>query len=57
MTIHYVSNLLFWFILIAFFTWDTTKSSKKLKISEENLKAQAIDGSGFKTVLGTEVIS
>lgn len=36
----------------AFFEWSTTKKSKNLALSDENLKVRVTEGSGFKTVLG-----
>lgn len=49
------SVLLYKWQFKAFFTWNKNKCSHKIKLSENNLKAYSLDGSGFKTVLGTEV--
>lgn len=39
----------------AFFQWDRYKKSDKIKLLNEDLTFKALDGSGFKSVLGTFV--
>lgn len=41
--------------LLALFQWNDKKRSGKLALSDEELKCKAIDGSGFKSVLGNMV--
>lgn len=39
-------------ILLAMFSWDKEKSSKKLNSEEDGLSIKVKDGSGFKTSIG-----
>ena len=39
-------------LVLAMFSWDKDKSSKKLNIDDDSLTIKVKDGSGFKTSLG-----
>ncbi len=41
----------------AIFTWDAAKTSNKIKLDPECLKAKSTEGNGFKTTMGTEIFS
>lgn len=41
--------------LLAMFSWDKEKSSKKLSIEDDQLTVKVKDGSGFKTSMGDTV--
>lgn len=43
--------------ILAMFTWNPLKTSLKLALNEDNLRCSSIDGSGFKTTLGTEIFT
>lgn len=44
-------------LISALFFWDNNKISTKLKLDDENLICHSTAGSGFKTVLGTEIFT
>ena len=39
-------------MILAIFSWDSDKSSKKLNIDDDLLTVKVKDGSGFKTSFG-----
>ena len=42
---------------VALFSWNPAKTSYKLKLDPECLKAKSSEGNGFKTTLGSEIFT
>jgi hypothetical protein len=38
---------------LALFNWDVAKTSNKIKLDTDCLRAKSIEGNGFKTTMGT----
>lgn len=42
---------------LALFNWNPVKTSNKIKLDNEMLKAKSTEGNGFKTTLGSEIFT
>lgn len=42
---------------LALFCWDVNKTSHKIKLDPECLRAKSTEGNGFKTTMGTEIFT
>lgn len=45
------------FTHIALFSWNPAKTSAKIKLDPECLRAKSTEGNGFKTTVGTEIFT
>lgn len=43
--------------ILALFTWNPAKTSPKIKLDQDCLKAKSLEGNGFKTTIGTEIFN